>query len=263
MRNYFTFGAIDSRNYGVYISGDGIFTVPTRAYEFEGVPGRSGDIVFGGQRIENFELTYRCFIAPVNGACGNYADYKTAFFALRNALLSVNGYADLKDSYTPGMYYRGVYVGGVKAESMSDLLSGEFEITFYCKPQRFYTTETTITLTHQPDPSASVSTDNKHGIPIITVTGTGQLIIYRYIDGVTFASETIIINQNFPNGLVIDSELQEIYSVTNPVQSGNTYVDLKAYKFPMINPVGFGVAPQYYFSAIGVDGTVKIRWYDL
>lgn len=263
MRNYFTFGSIDSRDYGVYISGSGHFSVPSRAYEFEGIPGRTGDIVLGGRRIENFELTYPCFIAPVNGACGNYADYMSAFFALRNALLSVNGYADLKDSYTPGMYYRGVYVGGIKAESMSDLRSGEFEITFNCKPQRFYTAEPTITLTHQPDPPASIATDNKHGIPIITLTGTGTLVIYRWDNGVTYASETINVNQNFPNGMVIDSDLQEIYSVNTPAQSGNTYVDLMAYKFPMINPVGAGVAPQYYFSAIGVDGTVKIRWYDL
>lgn len=259
MRNYFTFGSIDSRDYGVYISGSGHFSVPSRAYEFDGIPGRTGDIVLGGRRIENFELTYPCFIAPVNGVCGNYADYMSAFFALRNALLSVNGYADLKDSYSSGTYYRGVYVGGITAESMPDLKSGEFEITFNCDPRRFYTTTTTINFT--AGQYFAIQTNKKRGIPVITATGTGDVVFTPQRQSAH--QEWVYIRQNFADGIVINSELQDCYSNDSQKLTGNGYVSFSRYRYPTFNPIGDGESTDYDFSSHGVAGSIEIRWYDL
>jgi phage-related protein len=45
MRNYFVFDYNDSRDFGVYISGQGTFNAPGREYENIAVPGRDGDLL--------------------------------------------------------------------------------------------------------------------------------------------------------------------------------------------------------------------------
>lgn len=259
MRNYFTFGGIDSRNYGVYLSGDGIFSVPAREYEFVPIPGKTGDLVLGGKRLENFELTYQCFIAPVGGSCGNYSNYKEAFFALRNALLSVNGYAQLADSYTAGRYYEAVYVGDMTADSTTKLDAGEFELTFNCNPLRFFTDTTTVAFT--AGGSVDIPTDGHRGFPIITTLGTGNISLFR--TGVVAVQDQVFVTQNFANGLVIDSKLMDCYSVDDNSVTANKYVRFLKYRFPQFNPVGEAISTKYVLNSTGLSGTVVVRWYDL
>ena len=67
MLNSFTFAGVSSREFGVYISGSGRITVPEKAYDFQQIPGRSGDlIVHRAARVNNDLITYPAFIAPTN-----------------------------------------------------------------------------------------------------------------------------------------------------------------------------------------------------
>ena len=44
MRNYFTLDGVDSRDFGVYISGQGTFNASGRGYNIIPVPGRNGEL---------------------------------------------------------------------------------------------------------------------------------------------------------------------------------------------------------------------------
>ena len=58
MRNYFTLNGQDSRDFGVYISGQGAFSAPSRANQFIQIPGRNGDLIGYEKRLENMEVVY-------------------------------------------------------------------------------------------------------------------------------------------------------------------------------------------------------------
>lgn len=128
MRNYLTIAGKDSRDYGVYISGQGTFSAPEKAYEFYNVPGRNGAILGNDHRLENIEVSYECFI---------YSDFNKNIADFRTFLLSLNGYQKLTDSYHPDEYRMAVYVGPFEPEVTETNDAGTFTLTFNCKPQRW------------------------------------------------------------------------------------------------------------------------------
>lgn len=136
MRNYFIFDGKDSRDFGVYISGQGTFKAPARSYDAIQIPGRNGALLGIGSRLENVELTYPAFI---------YSNFKTNLAALRAYLLSHTGYFKLSDSYHPDEYRLAYFTGPLEPDVTSANNAGEFNITFVCKPQRFLNSGDTVT----------------------------------------------------------------------------------------------------------------------
>lgn len=128
MRNYFILDGIDSRDFGVYISGQGTFSAPQKAYQFYNIPGRNGALLGNEHRFENINVSYEAFI---------YSNFDANIAAFRTFLLSLNGYKRLTDSYHPDEYRMAVYTGPFepKVERTNDC--GSFTITFSCKPQRW------------------------------------------------------------------------------------------------------------------------------
>lgn len=127
----FTFDGIDSRDYGVYISGDGVFDAPERDVEMIEIPGRNGAYALDRGRFKNIEVTY-----PAGMFGDTEADFRQGISALRNALASRKGYCRLEDEYNPDEYRMAVYRSGLEV-TPAQLKAGEFEITFECMPQRF------------------------------------------------------------------------------------------------------------------------------
>lgn len=135
MRNYLTIAGTDSRDFGVYISGQGTFSAPEKAYEFYSVPGRNGAILGNDNRLENIEVSYNCFI---------YSNFNQNIAEFRTFLLSLNGYQRLTDSYHPDEYRMAVYTGPFEPEVTEKNDAGSFVLTFNCKPQRFLTSGDTV-----------------------------------------------------------------------------------------------------------------------
>lgn len=128
MRNYFILDGVDSREFGVYISGQGTFSAPQKAYQFYNIPGRNGSLLGNEHRLENINVSYEAFI---------YSDFDNNMAAFRSFLLSLNGYKRLTDSYHPDEFRMAVYTGPFepKVERTNDC--GSFTITFSCKPERW------------------------------------------------------------------------------------------------------------------------------
>ena len=128
-----TFDGVDSRDYGVYISGDAVFNAPERDAEMVEIPGRDGAYVIDNGRFSNIEVTYH------TGLFGTTeADFAAGINAFRNALASRKGYCRLEDDYNPNEYRLAVYKSGLDV-TPAMLKAGQFDIVFDCKPQRFLT----------------------------------------------------------------------------------------------------------------------------
>lgn len=128
MRNYFTFGEYDSRDFGVYIARDSVYNAPKRAYRQVQVPGRNGDLMIDEGRFENIDVTYPCLI---------YSKFDANIEGLRNALLSHKGYVRIMDSYHPDEFRLGCFSDDLSVVPRVLGDGGTFDVTFNCKPQRF------------------------------------------------------------------------------------------------------------------------------
>lgn len=129
----FTFDGTNSRTYGVYITGQGVFNAPERNVEMVEIPGRNGAYALDKGNFNNIEITY-----PAGIFADTEADFATAVSDLRNFLCFKEGYVRLEDDYNSGEYRLAIYKSGLEVEH-DGLINGEFEITFECKPQRFLT----------------------------------------------------------------------------------------------------------------------------
>lgn len=212
MRNYFTFGGIDSRDYGVYISGTNVFNAPERAYEFIEVPGRNGSVIGPERRFNNIELVYPAFI---------YSSFKTNIRDLCNEMSAINGYARLSDSYNTDEFRMAVFDNGVNVSPTRPLRAGEFDLHFNCKPQRYLVTgETAVTITNGD--SITNPTCFK-SLPRIEVTGYGDLQI---------GDQVITIGNIWPS-IVIDSELGDCFSGS---YNANGQVSFSTNDLPVLEP---------------------------
>lgn len=135
MRNYFILDGVDSRDFGVYISGQGTFSAPQKAYTFYNIPGRNGALLGNEHRLENISVSYEAFI---------YSNFDENIAAFRTFLLSLNGYKRLTDSYHPDEYRMAVYVGPFEPKVQRTNDCGSFTITFACKPQRWLMSGDTV-----------------------------------------------------------------------------------------------------------------------
>lgn len=246
MRNFFTFNGVSSKDFGVYISGSGRITIPTKAYTFQEIPGRSGDLIVDRKaRVSNDLITYPAFIAPTNDS-GVIRSFAEMAGRLRAWLLSVKGYAVLTDSYDPAHYRLAVFAGPIEFESLPNLSAGTFEIPFNCKPQRYHWDEEGAFALAIGETKNVESPAYAFAEPLIAVTGTGSFAV---------GDQTITIADNTLTGpIYIDNRLMSCYDAAGV--NANRFVSFSDYEFPVIED-GTTV------DAGDVALEVKPRWYEL
>lgn len=168
----FEFDGTDSRNFGVYITGSGVYNAPEREVEMISIPNRNGAFALDKGRFENIEITY-----PAGIYADTEADFAEAISDLRNFLCSKRGYCRLTDEYNPNEYRMAIYKSGLEVTPTA-CKAGEFEITFECMPQRFLTSgETKTTLTSPATVTNPTLFDAK---PMIEATGYGSIDVNGY-----------------------------------------------------------------------------------
>ena len=258
MRNYLVFGDIDTRDYGIYISGYRKQKIPQRPYEVVQVPGRFGDLLVGGKSMSNEEIRYPAFFAPVNGTYGLYATYEAAYSAFRRAMLKVTGYATLTDTYDTGHYRKAVFAGGVDIDTTQKLDAGSFELVFNAKPQRYVLPIAQPVAVYGDGALVIVDTNGLSSEPVINVQYTGSFTFSRSNGGKSYGA-TI---QSSPLGnLTIDSERKEIYDLEG--HQLNTSVQLNRYEYPVVNMPFEQNIDQFSISATGVTLFINFNWFEL
>lgn len=218
MRNYFTLDGVDSRTLGVYISGQGTFSASARPYEAQPIPGRNGDILTGGKRLENGVLTYPAFIVR---------DFDANIRELRNFLLSRVGYVRLVDTYHPDEFRMVYYEGPFEPDVTERNNAANFDLEFFCKPQRFLLSgETAASFTG----AGTITNPTRFpSQPLIRVYGTGTV-------GIGSTTITITAANTYTD---IDCALMAAYKGTT---NRNAYVQLNTLDYPVLPPGNTGVA---------------------
>lgn len=140
--NSLTFDGENSLDYGIYITGEGVYDAPRRAVEMVTIPGRNGTLAIDQGRFENIDVKYAA------GSFGStQAEYAGRMKAFRNMLASRHNYVRLEDDYHPDEFRLGLYKSGLEVKPVSMSRAGEFDIIFDCKPQRFLKSgETAVTI---------------------------------------------------------------------------------------------------------------------
>jgi phage-related protein len=201
MDNHFTFAKKNSRDYGLYISGQPYLS-GERDIEEISIPGRSGNLTVSNGRIDNMDVTYDCFIK-------DRLPERTR--RIKAWLLSVPPYAVLSDSYQPD-YFRYAYCrGAVEFEGFLNRVA-QFPLTFRCKPMMYsYLGQKIVKLSKA---GSIYNPEAFESRPYIKVYGSGQ--------GTLFINSRSITFKNISSYIELDSESGVIYKDT--ANMGNTVV---------------------------------------
>lgn len=238
MRNFLTFDGVDCRDFGVYISGQGTFSAPARAYEMQEIPGRNGALIGYDAHLQNTELTYQAFV---------YSNFRESIRGFRNFLLSRIGYKRLIDTYHPDEYRMACYTGPFEPDVLSDNKAGQFELAFSCKPQRYLLSgETPITLTSSGTIYNPTLFDAQ---PLMRVYGNGVISIggpYEFID----VGETV-----YPY-VDIDFALMEAYY--NGLNL-NEFIVASDNDFPVVHPGSVPITLEGNITKVEITP----RWWQL
>lgn len=226
-RNSLVFDDINTGDYGIYISGEASFNAPARVYDMREIPGRNGTLAVDMNRYENVEVVYPAFVFDYS-----MASFSERMAEIRSVFLSKVSYQRLQDTYNPNEYRLAVYSGGFEIEPQHFNQTGEFELTFDCKPQRYLTSgETATTFTA----SGNITNPTKFASrPLIVVTGTGNVGV---------GNETITIDGTASQVSYIDCEMMECYKIQSGANvSINSDVTFSGTDFPTLPSGRSGVS---------------------
>ena len=132
IEHYIEFGGVNSSDYGIHVSGEGVFKAPERDVEHIEIPGRNGEFLLDKGRFKNIEVPYRIFNQEAT-----YEEFISRIDAFRNAIVSKRGYQRLEDSFHPDEYRMASISQGMDVDPIQFAKASEFELVFDCKPQRF------------------------------------------------------------------------------------------------------------------------------
>ena len=208
--NTLTFNNVNSKTYGVYISGTGVFNAPARDREMIQVPGRNGDIIIDHGRYQNIEITYPAFIVR---------DFATNIRTWCNKILEPIDYVRLEDTYHPDEFRMAVLAQDLEVDPVAWLAAGSFDLRFNCRPERFLKSgETATTFTQAGSISNPTDMPSK---PLIRVYGAGSVTVNG--TAITIASHEL-------SYIDIDCDLQEAYC---GAVNANQYIS--ALNFPKLD----------------------------
>lgn len=234
-RDYFIYNGVNSLDYGVWFVSPETEVTPERDIVMTAIPGRSGDLLDDSRRWNNVEIVYR--VAIVSDFLRNYSD-------LYNHLLSGAGYYRLEDSIRPNEFRLATVIAPIEPETSSYHQTGEFDITFYCKPQRYLKSgETSIAFLK---PGTIRNPTLFPAAPLIEVHGNGS-------GTVSISGQTVTIN-SITDTLMLDCDLQNAYN-----KDGNQNLHISAPEFPLLKPGENTVS----FTGGVTDISIKPRWWKL
>lgn len=215
--NSITFGGVNSADFGIYISGEGVFNAPKRDVEMIKIPGRNGAFALDNGRFENIEVTYPAF----NFEPDDYDTFMQNLSDFRNAICSQRGYQRLTDTFHPDEYRMATYIGGLEIKPVKYNTASEFNIVFDCKPQRWLTSGETKTSVS----SGSTVTNPTlfEASPLLECKGYGNI----NLNGETITITAVPIgNVLLSNGASFSVENAEQTAYHDPAEIGSIALNL-------------------------------------
>lgn len=187
----FEFNNLLSSDFAIYISGSGTYNAPERDTESVSIPGKNGDLIIDNKRFKNITVKYPAFIRE---------EFKDNTDGARAWLLRDGSYHRLEDSYHPGEFRMARFIGPLDFDTRALNKSGEFNIEFDCKPQRFLKYgELPIGVTEN---TTLYNPTSFNALPKVRVYGTkGTLIIGNVIMDIKDIDEYVDIDCEMQNAM--------------------------------------------------------------
>lgn len=127
--NYLTYAGRSTFDFGIFISGESIFSAPERNVSSQEVAGRNGSLLFDLGNFKNISVKYPSFIKE---------DMPSRIRDFLNFAGSQKGYQRLEDTYYPQYYRMARFISNPGIDTFGYMnRSGKFTLEFDCKPQRF------------------------------------------------------------------------------------------------------------------------------
>ena len=213
INEYLMFDGKSSLDYGVIISGSGVYNSPARDIESIAIPGRNGELHIDNGRFENIKVTYPAFIVK---------DFEHNFNAFKAMLKSTIGYKRLEDSYQPKYYRLGLFSDELNPSMAVRNVAGSFNISFDCDPRLFLKSgEEVIEYTSSGQQIKNPTEFNSK--PLIRAYGTGSVTV----GGITITVNTADVYTD------LNCELMEAYKGST---NCNGNITVNSYKFPELLP---------------------------
>lgn len=234
MIGYLVYGEKCSKDYGLYVSGGGTYNAPERDVELVEVPGKNGDLVLDNGRFKNITVTYPAFIRH---------KFKDLSGAAREWLLRTSGYVKLEDSYNPEYYRLARFGGPLDFDTRVLNRSGECNLSFDCKPQRFLI-------------EGDFAIDVSNGMQLFNPSPFPALPIIRVYgaSGTLMVGDVIIQISDIPEYMDIDCELMNAYKGTVNCNS-----KINASRFPTLPAGQTGIAYEGNIEHV----KIKPRWWTI
>lgn len=192
MRQFLTYAGRSTKEFGIFISGEGTFSSPERNTSSQEVPGRNGAILFDMGNYKNMPLKYPAFI--IKGLPTRIRD----FLNFAGAQI---GYQRLEDTYHPYEFRMAKFKTNPSIDTAGYMnRSGKFTLEFDCKPQRFLKSGEEIT-TLEAD-GVILNRTLQNAKPLLRVYGTAGTI--------EIGAETIEIS-TIDDYVDIDCEIMDAY----------------------------------------------------
>lgn len=192
MRQFLTYAGRSTKEFGIFISGEGTFSSPERNTSSQEVPGRNGAILFDMGNYKNMPLKYPAFI--IKGLPTKIRD----FLNFAGAQI---GYQRLEDTYHPYEFRMAKFKTNPSIDTAGYMnRSGKFTLEFDCKPQRFLKSGEEIT-TLEAD-GVILNRTLQNAKPLLRVYGTAGAI--------EIGAETIEIS-TIDDYVDIDCEIMDAY----------------------------------------------------
>lgn len=189
MGNYLTFDGLKTSDYGVEISGEGIFNSPERIYDMIEIPGRNGTLALDQGRYANVEVKY-----PAYNYETTLATFEQKLASLRSDFGSRIGYKRLTDTFHTDEYRLGVFKGGFEIDPVKYNTASQFELVFDCKPQRFLTSGETATAVAN---NGTINNPTKFDAqPLLEFKGYGKIAFNNKTIGISNAPPGLLTLKN-------------------------------------------------------------------
>ena len=205
MANAFSFNGVSSATFGLHIQSKRIFDAPVPEQTLQSVPGRDGDIILKGCRLQNVTVSYTCFFKE-----NSVAALTDKVRRIKAWLYSSRGqYAILTDTYDPAYFRYALLSEAVTIDEQFNKL-GIFTVSFSCQPYKYgFDGQTEVTGTNK-----TVSVTNPEAFdafPLIKVTGTSAFTLT--VSGTGYTCTVSVANTGSTSRqIVFDSEKMIVYA---------------------------------------------------
>lgn len=206
MRQFLTYAGRSTKEFGIFISGEGTFSSPERNTSSQEVPGRNGALLFDMGNYKNAPVKYPAFI--ISGLPTRIRD----FLNFAGAQI---GYQRLEDTYHPYEFRMAKFKTNPSIDTAGYMnKSGKFTLEFDCKPQRFLKSGEEIT-TLEAD-GVILNRTLQNAKPLLRVYGTAGSI--------EIGAETIEISA-IDDYVDIDCEIMDAYKGAVNCNSNVSFTD--------------------------------------